>query len=276
MTSTPPQTLAIDYSFTHPTPSAIRAAGYAGVLRYVSPTPQKNLSAPERDALWVARLGILLAWESTAARASTGGRAGGEADGVTATQQADALGYPAGAPIFFAVDEDVTWAAVSDYMAGVKAACPYDVRVYGSAAIVDAAWATYAMGWQTEAWSGTTVSEHACLYQRAIPTRAIAGAPPGSYDEDVVLATLRWWTRLGSLAPARLVRAPSEAVQWGRRAFVPIPTWAETLSIAAAGIPVYLWTATAGATRMTVAALREIEQTAHPGTVQYTCYVEAR
>jgi hypothetical protein len=44
-------TLGIDYSYGRPRPSAIAAAGYSFVCRYLSGNPAKNLTAAEADAL---------------------------------------------------------------------------------------------------------------------------------------------------------------------------------------------------------------------------------
>lgn len=194
--------LAIDYSFARPTPKAIRAAGYIGVLRYLSTTASKNLSAIERDALFAAGLGILLAWETTTARATQGSTAGVE-DAKTALAQANALGYPSALPIFFAVDETTTWESVAPYFVGASAVLGSRVRAYGSVHIMQgAAGAGLDQGWQSEAWSGTTVTNtHACLYQRVTPTRQIAGAA-GEYDEDVILdSSLVWFTSVVPPAP---------------------------------------------------------------------------
>ena len=42
------------------------AAGYSGVIRYLSFEPLKNLSIGERDRLWAEGLSIGLVWETTA------------------------------------------------------------------------------------------------------------------------------------------------------------------------------------------------------------------
>ena len=217
--------LAIDYSFSHPTPNAIKAAGYVGVLRYLSLTASKNLQAPERDALFAAGLGILLAWETTTTRATQGTTAGVQ-DATTANNQADALGYPSTCPIYYAVDENTSWASVGAYFAGAKSVGRRPVKAYGcTGVVVGATQAGYGKGWQTEAWGGTVVSPSAHLYQRLTPTKTISGASAGSYDEDVVVApTVVWWT-----APAPTpVPAPTptnSTTTYSRVAVVKVPSF---------------------------------------------------
>jgi hypothetical protein len=184
---------AIDYSFARPDPAAIARAGYVAVLRYLSTDPSKNLSAPERDALFAAGLGIRLVWETTASRA-TEGQAAGAADAQAANDEADALGYPADQPIYFAVDEQTTWASVASYFAGAVSAGRRPVKAYGDDTICDGA-AAAGLGsdhWQSEAWSGTTVCPNAALYQRISPTHP--PIPGGGYDEDAILQPITWWT----------------------------------------------------------------------------------
>jgi hypothetical protein len=227
-------TLACDYSFARPSPEAIKAAGYVAVLRYVSHDPAKDLSAGEAAALHTAGLGIGLAWETTATRATQGAHAG-VVDGSDALIEAQALGYPSGLPIYFAVDENVGWASVADYFAALTTVAGLVVGIYGSLEIVEAgASAGIAWRWQAEAWSGRTVSPVAQLYQRISPTLEIAGAAPGDWDEDVVLVdSYPWWTSapkampvIGGFAPVSSAQSqvrPLEVEIRGGKGWVPLP-----------------------------------------------------
>lgn len=190
--------LAIDYAWVHPEPAAIKAAGYVAVLRYLSTDPTKNITTAEVEALFAAGLAVAgLVWETTATRA-TAGEAAGVADAQAAAAQAAAAGYPGGMPIYFAVDEDTTWADVAAYFAGVVSFFMGRTRVepYGSDEVINGFYEVYGgspRAWQTEAWSGGTVSPHAAIYQRVTPTRpAVAGAA-GDYDEDALLVALPMW-----------------------------------------------------------------------------------
>jgi hypothetical protein len=164
----------VDYSFSHPAPSVIKAAGYVGVMRYISPgSNTKNLSPAERDGLHAAGLSIGLVWESSAGRAGQG-LAAGIADSRAAEAAAGVLGYPSGCPIFYAVDSGaLSPAVVQPYFQGlVRTASRYPVGVYGSASVVDAMPTLYK--WQTAAWSGGVRSAQAHLYQLTSPSK-IAG-----------------------------------------------------------------------------------------------------
>jgi len=174
----------LDYSYARPDPAAMRGAGAIAVMRYLSPTPAKNLSAAERDALHAAGLGIGLVWESTAARAGAG-YAAGLADARAAEAQAAALGYPAGCPIFYAVDYAAAVAAVLPYFQGVAAAAVHPLGVYGSAAIVEGVPAPWK--WQTAAWSAGRISPAAHLYQQAV------GSPVAGTDINDLRAALPLW-----------------------------------------------------------------------------------
>jgi hypothetical protein len=181
-------TLILDYAWAKPTPAAIKAAGYSGVMRYLSPDSTKNLSKPEATALLAAGLSIGLIWESTANRAGQG-FAAGAADAATAEAQATALGYPFSAALFYAVDFDGGVAAVAPYFAGVASRAARPVGVYGSARVVEGVAVLWK--WQACAWSAGRVSASAHLYQRL---RATVPNPLPSTDENIILHPFPMWT----------------------------------------------------------------------------------
>lgn len=179
----------IDVSWSKPSPAAVKAAGYAGVIGYLSHDASKTMSGLYRDECFAHDLLIGLVFEDAATRA-LGGHVAGMADGQWANAEADALHWPADRPIYYAVDFDVAAGqvnAVLEYLTGAHDARPSrPAGLYGGRLIIDAPQNT-AYRWQTEAWSGAYVSPHACLYQRVRPTAVIAGVSTSSYDEDVVL-----------------------------------------------------------------------------------------
>jgi hypothetical protein len=147
--------LGVDYPWTHPAPAALQAAGVDFALRYLSTDPSKNLTRGEADALAAVGVWCGVVWETTAGRALAG-RAAGAADARAAVAQAKACGMPAGRPIYFAVDTDTTWGAVSDYFAGITDVLPpAQIGVYGGIKITQAAAAVGLVTWfwQTLAWS---------------------------------------------------------------------------------------------------------------------------
>jgi len=184
-----------DFSFTKPDAGAMVDAGYAFAIGYVSPNPAKNLPA---DVLAAYRdMGILvgLVWESTAGRALEG-HAAGAADGRAAENQANAVGYPVDAVIFFAVDQDTTAAdypAIQAYAEAFNEATWRPVGIYGEADVIDhfvpPAVPPVRYGWQTAAWSAGRLSSKANLYQRVghpgwpVP----AGSSVHAFDEDVAI-----------------------------------------------------------------------------------------
>lgn len=192
--------LGIDYAWQHPNPAAIKAAGYDFVLRYLSQDPSKDLTAGEAQALHAAGLSVGVIWEQ-AAQAALNGAAQGTADAAQANSQADTVGYPAGCPIFFAVDFDVQpgqMPAVVAYFQSAKANSERPIGAYGSGALVAGVQGECDYLFQAEAWSGSVVEPAADLYQRVTPTLpAITGAA-GAYDEDVLLKPVPLWTPSGA------------------------------------------------------------------------------
>lgn len=188
--------LYIDFSDARPSPAAIVAAGYSGVIRYGSRTPAKNLTIPERLSYEAVGLDVLGVWETTGTDALQGASAG-TADADAAEAFFSGVGIPADAdhPILYAIDFGATPAQdvpVDEYFAAISA---FDRMhgwgPYGSLGVcasVKAAVAGAAGYWQTVAWSNGQVWGNANLYQRVTPTRPqIAGTSPGSYDEDILL-----------------------------------------------------------------------------------------
>jgi hypothetical protein len=211
--------LAIDYAWTHPDPNNI--PGYIGVLRYLSSDASKSISADEAAALGRAGKLLGLVWEN-GAQDALGGAAAGARDGQTANQHADAVGFPRSLPLYYAADFDVQPNQMQTCVEYVQAAGQQGraARGYGSIAFIEGlALAGISPGWQAEAWSGTAVSPHACLYQRVqhtIPT--LPGVDPGAYDENVIidLANAGLWDQSVSAAaasPPVIIPAPPPAPQ---------------------------------------------------------------
>lgn len=153
-------TAGLDYSFAHPKPAAIRAAGYTFVCRYLSRNPDKNLTEAERDQLVNAGLAIVLNWEAGAGAAMSG-HAQGVADARQAQAQATALGM-GNQPIYFSTDvdprpfTDTQWSQVEAYYQGAASVIGLSrTGAYGGYALIrrlfDRRFVHW--GWQTYAWS---------------------------------------------------------------------------------------------------------------------------
>ncbi|MEV4172454.1 DUF1906 domain-containing protein [Nonomuraea sp. NPDC049709] len=151
--------LGIDYSWGRPRPSAIAAAGYSFVCRYLSwNTTGKNLTRSEADALRAAGLDIVSNWEYTPSEA-LGGYAEGVRNATEAKRQALACGAPASRPIYFSVDFDATagqQSTINAYFDGIASVIGRGrTAAYGGYyaidRLLDAGKITWA--WQTYAWS---------------------------------------------------------------------------------------------------------------------------
>jgi hypothetical protein len=185
--------LYVDFSYTKPTPAAVKASGYQGVIGYLSPEESKNLTLAEYNAYRAEGLDVLLVWEYTGTD-SLQGAAAGASDVAQAEAQAASLGYPADSdhPIFYATDFGPTttqMSAVLAYYEGVAGAKrAHGFGPYGNATVVNTMHSANIGAdafWQTVAWSGGVVSPIANLYQRLTPT--LPAIPGGGYDEDALL-----------------------------------------------------------------------------------------
>ena len=144
---------------------AVAAAGYVGAMRYLCYPGDgiKQLRAGEVAALHAQGLAVGVVWETTSNRAGQGFDAG-RADAQEANRQADALGFPADRPIYYAVDFDASPDVVRPYFDGARAAGGRPVGVYGSFRVVeglDLDWV-----WQCAAWSYGKRSGKARLFQK--------------------------------------------------------------------------------------------------------------
>ena len=163
--------LIADYSYEHPDPNALRAAGVDGVARYVTGAlGSKRLTVKERDALWTAGLPIALVFEATAS-AALGGSAAGIMDARDAQGAAELLGWPTLCPIYFTVDFNPTIhevSAVVAYFRGLHSAhFTYPVGAYGSSHVLDVLHSEQLarVWWQTSAWSQGAEVGYADMYQ---------------------------------------------------------------------------------------------------------------
>ena len=163
--------LGIDYSWGRPRPSAVVAAGYTFVCRYVSwSTTGKNLTRPEADALRAAGLDIVTNWEYTAAEALDGYSAG-VSNAREANRQALACGMPSTRPIYFSVDFDASAAqqpTINAYFDGIASVLGRNrTGAYGGYYVIDRLFdaGKISWGWQTYAWSGGNWDTRAELRQ---------------------------------------------------------------------------------------------------------------
>lgn len=137
---------AIDANFTlAPHIAALTAQGVQLVGRYLSLTPEKNLTRAEALALGNKGIACWMVWETSRGRAllssydnAQDAQNAGAADAQEAVRQArDVVGAPKGAAIYFAVDKDVNPDQINDYFTGMKSAVGTDYLpgAYGNGAV---------------------------------------------------------------------------------------------------------------------------------------------
>lgn len=209
----------IDTAGGFPSPAAIKRAGHAGHVVYVSPDrtggglPGKPVTRAHVDALRAAGLDVACVWQygkdSAAAPPDVlRGAAGGAADARAADAKLRELGLD-GWPVFFAVDFDITlpqWnaTAVHYFRAAAQVLGRDRVGIYGHSRVChwagpdDKVVAEVAPGrylaWQTPAWSGGVIArDYAVLYQRVLDTPSRPGPRIDGMAVDVNDALHPYW-----------------------------------------------------------------------------------
>lgn len=201
----------IDFAEKRIAPSEIKAAGYAGVVNYVSESrPGANFEAKPitreyADALRAAGLQIVSnfqygkpGWPDPSD--CTRGYDGGVADAQTALRLHNAAGGTASAPIFFSIDDNIgadVWNSVGvQWFRGINSVlgvartgvygdaqvCGWAIRdgVIGNSSTPGHRWA-----WQTTAWSSGAREPAAVLYQAVVNSPSNPGPLLGGINVDV-------------------------------------------------------------------------------------------
>jgi Domain of unknown function (DUF1906) len=201
----------IDFAERRIPPEEIKAAGYGGVVNYVSESrPGANFEAKPitrayADALRAAGLQIVSnfqygkpGWPDPSDY--TRGYDGGVADARTALRLHGAAGGADSAPIFFSIDDNIdvnTWNGVAvQWFRGINSvmgvgrtgiyghaqACGWAIRdgVIGNSSTPGHRWA-----WQTRSWSNGQREPMAVLYQTVVNTPSNPGPLLGGINVDV-------------------------------------------------------------------------------------------
>lgn len=169
----------IDYSFTQPDFSSVKAKGFSFALSYFSKTDAKDWQLNEMQAALAAGLQVGAVYETSANEAANGFNAG-VADANDAVRQAAEVGYTG--VLYFAVDFNATGTnldKVVDYFRGISSVIsPTRVGVYGSYHVVGSVYsAGYARWiWQASAWSANQFDSRAVIYQNANKASGITGS----------------------------------------------------------------------------------------------------
>lgn len=148
----------VDYAFSKPSASALKAAGKRFAVRYGGPgSAGKQLTAGELAGLRAAGIDVVANAEGAAAGFT--GTAAGRSWAQQARDYFEALGMPAGRPIYFSVDWDAgsgDWAGIDAAFRAAAAVIGADqVGVYGGYNTIAhcKSAGTAAWFWQTYAWS---------------------------------------------------------------------------------------------------------------------------
>jgi hypothetical protein len=210
-------TKMIDFAECQVPVDRIAAAGYVGVIVYVSqvrPGATFHFKPAPRsytDALRVAGLHVASVYQYgkpgwvNSPSGFTRGFDGEVDDANTALSLHAAAGGPDSAPIFFSVDEDVsadTWkSTASQWFKGINSVLGVQrTGIYGG--VRQVTWAAdgglighssspgHRWAWQTKAWSGGARAPMAVLYQSMVATASNPGIVIDgvNVDEDDILA----------------------------------------------------------------------------------------
>ena len=182
----------LDYAWAQIPAAAIRRAGYIGVMRYLGGSA--SLTPQERDNLFGAGLGIGLVWETQADEAEHPER--GATDARMANEQASALGFPPGCPIFFADDRnDPDVEQELGYFSGVFSNSGRPVGVYSGGnvikAVMEAGFASF--GWMVETWFPDAGASPHLIQLANSKEPYIDGVSPDQYDSNVLIKPFPLW-----------------------------------------------------------------------------------
>ena len=204
--------LLIDFAERQVPPEAVKAAGYDGVLVYVSQLRPgatfdfKPVTRAYTDGLRALGLHVVSIYQYgkpgwvNSPSDFTRGYDGGVADAQMALAVHGAAGGPPTAPIFFSVDEPLDvgrWKALAaPWFRGINSVLGVGrTGIYGG--VNELAWAIadgvvgasttpgYRWAWQTKAWSGGKRAPGAVLFQREVVTATDPGALIDGIHVDV-------------------------------------------------------------------------------------------
>ena len=204
----------VDYSFSHPSPTGLKAAGYNFAVRYVggSGAPH-DITASEAQALQNAGIDIIVVFESTTGRMK-GGYVAGVADANTAVGVASGAGAPNDFFCYFACDFDASLsdqAAIDAYLDGAKSVLGgvHRVGFYGGywplKRVLDGGKA--AKGWQTAAWSNGNRDPRISIYQR--PGQVTIAGGTCDIDDAYSPDLGQWSVHRAAQAPDLIIEAGS-------------------------------------------------------------------
>lgn len=231
---------AFDYSWARPSPPDMAAAGVKVAMRYLY-SAGKGVDAAEVRALHAAGIGVGLNYEAQSGNHLLGARQGA-VDSDAARAYAGRLGAPAGVPIYYSCDAEVTPATMPRVLDYLRAADHRDhpARCYAQASVCTAFGRP---AWQTIAWSYGDMSPRAVLYQYAINQDFRGSAV--DYNRIIDIDRLEPWWPAGSEHDMPTVKEIAAAV------------WAEHLTDGATDQAAGAWLKQARNRAVTAAAVAD-------------------
>jgi hypothetical protein len=188
----------VDYSFSHPDPHQLRAAGKSFVVRYLTGGTPKALSQPEAQAVRSAGLDVVSNYEDTTSDLTSGGFDHGVELAKKAEAAHQASGGPAKAPIYFSADSapsgwgPAQWDSFRQNLQGIASVIGVDrVGLYGGTEALKTAQANHYASWfwQSLGWRDGQWLPFAHLQQHQIETSIGGGtvdlnrAQAGNYGQ---------------------------------------------------------------------------------------------
>lgn len=230
---------AVDFAWARPTPAALKAAGVAVVMRYLShDTSGKTLTRAEADSYLAVGMTVGLNFEDANTNALAGA-VQGMADAKFANELADQLGAPADVEIFYSCDTLAIFGQVASYYRAAKSVGGRPVSFYGGMAVglalqaegtVVSVWAADAASWSGFAsWDAMAAAARASSQVAMLQhvDHPLVGVDPSAYDFDEILRPFTAWGDTPPeadpmiLIPRRAVAHPAFAGRVGFLTFDP-------------------------------------------------------
>lgn len=224
----------LDFSASTPSAKAVKASGYGGAVRYISPARQSWMQAKpatkaQTDQYRAESLSQAFVWQYGGSESpdTLRGFKGGVEDAKAANDNLIKAGC-AGYPVFFAVDFNATLAqwnsTIVEYFKGAASVLGVSrVGIYGHSRII--AWAvedgaigragSKYLAWQTKAWSNGERAPEAVLYQGTVNVTG-----PEGIQVDVNDVLNDYWGQ----GPVSSTPTPKKEVS-SKMAITPKPEW---------------------------------------------------
>ncbi|HVJ50101.1 DUF1906 domain-containing protein [Desulfitobacterium sp.] len=165
--------------------TSLKSNGYSFIGRYycADTSNLKLLTLAEAQRISSAGLDTIVVYQDANNYPGAFSYTIGVSDCNNAIARAGTVGQPYNTAIYFAVDYDAagggTLANIDEYFRGISDAMRtykqvngggWNIGIYGGIGTVDYMYGKYGIYnvWQTIAWSGTSISSHANVYQKAI------------------------------------------------------------------------------------------------------------